>query len=66
LRRSEGRPSVEGGNVASIPKEQSEPERLREVIRLLNLALDDCHRLLDQAENDVRIAQQDNDPPHKS
>jgi len=52
--------------VASIPKEQSEPERLREVIRLLNLALDDCHRLLDQAENDVRIAQQDNDPPHKS
>jgi hypothetical protein len=38
-------------------------DRLKEVVKLLKLALEDCHRLLAQAERDVHESKQDNDPP---
>jgi len=41
-------------------------QRLREVIRLLNLALDDCQRLLGETDNGRRQSKQDNDPPSGS
>ena len=37
-------------------------ERIREVIRLLKLALDDCYRFLGENEEAVRQSKQDNDP----
>jgi hypothetical protein len=41
----------------------SDSDKLREVVKLLKLALDDCHRLLAEAEKDVHQSMQDNDPP---
>ena len=38
-------------------------DKLREVVKLLKLALDDCHRLLAEAQMDVHESRQDNDPP---
>ena len=35
-------------------------DRLKEVIRLLKLAIDDCEKLLDEAEQQVRLTGQDN------
>jgi hypothetical protein len=49
--------------MASKSKEPTDPQRIREVIDLLHRALEDCHRLLGQAETDVRQSQQDNSPP---
>ena len=37
------------------PVRKYDPEAIREVIRLLNLALDDCQRLLNEAEKGVRF-----------
>lgn len=42
------------------PVRKYDPEAIREVIRLLNLALDDCRRLLNEAENAVHDPGQDN------
>jgi hypothetical protein len=45
---------------------EDENRRIAEVIRLLNLALDDCHRLLGEEEAGVGESNQDNDPPSGS
>jgi hypothetical protein len=42
----------------------SESERMREVIRLLELALEDCERYLGTVEETLNCTKQDNDPPH--
>ena len=42
---------------------RSEAERIREVIRQLNLDLEQCQKLLTEAEASVRQSRQDNDPP---
>ena len=44
-------------------KEPSEVYRVREAIRLLNLALNGCHRYLAEAEEAVRQTHQDNERP---
>jgi hypothetical protein len=49
--------------VASKPKSVEEADKIKEVIALLHRALEDCQRLLGQAESDVRKFEQDNDPP---
>ena len=45
--------------MATNPKDVAEADRIKEVIRLLNCALDDCHRFLGQAEEDVRQSRQE-------
>ena len=47
----------------SKPLKPSEIDNLNEVIRLLSLALDDCRKLLAEAERAARFSDQDNDPP---
>ena len=49
--------------MASKPKGAADADKIKEVIQLLHRALEDCHRLLGEAEADVRQCQQDNDPP---
>ena len=49
-----------------MPTKATRPEdirKIKEAIRLLNLALADCHRLLEEAEAAMGGNQQDNDPP---
>ena len=45
--------------------EKTEAERIREVIRLLLLALDNCNKMLALAEKSTQLSGQDNDPPLK-
>jgi hypothetical protein len=52
--------------MATKSEHKSESDRLKEVVKLLRLALDDCHRLLTEAEKDVHESRQDNDPPQHS
>jgi|1186.fasta_scaffold135563_2 hypothetical protein len=47
--------------MATNPEDVAETDRIREVIRLLNCALDDCHRFLGQAEEDVRQSRQESE-----
>jgi hypothetical protein len=47
--------------MASQPK--YDPEKIREVIRLLKLAIEDCQRLLSASEEAVHGSKQDNDSP---
>ena len=48
--------------MATKSKEPSESERIREVMRLLQRAIDDCAAYLAEAEEAVRQSHQDNDP----
>jgi hypothetical protein len=48
--------------MATRSKDQTDGERLREAIRQLNLALKQCHKLLDQVEGSERAYEQDNEP----
>jgi hypothetical protein len=48
--------------MASNPTQKAEIDRIKEVIRLLNLALADCHNVLHEAEQAVLKSQQDNGP----
>ena len=48
--------------MATRSEDVFETDRLREVVRLLKLALENCQRLLAQAERDVLMSKQDNDP----
>jgi hypothetical protein len=41
-------------------------ENIKEVIRLLNMAIEDCYRLLAEAEDAVRSSEQDNEPQDNS
>lgn len=51
-----------GSSVASKSQKAQTAENLKEVIRLLNLAIEDCQRLLSEAESVVRTSGQDNAP----
>jgi hypothetical protein len=44
-------------------EELTEADRIKEVIPLLNLALEDCYRFLGQAEEDVRQSRQESETP---
>jgi hypothetical protein len=48
--------------MASHSTDGSEVECIREVIRLLNLALDDCNRYLEEAERAQSASQRNNRP----
>ena len=48
--------------MATNAEEKSETDRIKDVIRLLNLALEDCHRYLAEAEAAVEQSKQDNRP----
>jgi hypothetical protein len=49
--------------MATKSEELSQVERIREVIRKLDLALEKCNQLLDEAERSVLLTGQDNDRP---
>ncbi len=51
-----------GGEMAT-KSNMPDSDKLRDVVKLLKLALDDCHRLLAEAQMDVHESRQDNDPP---
>jgi hypothetical protein len=55
-----------GVGIATKLRELSENERIREVIRQLHVALEQCHKLLDDPETPPRQFTQDNDPPQAS
>jgi hypothetical protein len=57
------RPLIAGWGMTT---KSDENRRIGEVLRLLNVALDDCHRLLGEAEAGTRGSNQDNDPPSGS
>lgn len=48
--------------MASSSTQKADIDRIKEVIRLLNLALADCHQVLHEAEQAVLRSRQDNDP----
>ena len=48
--------------MATKSKVPSEADRIKEAIRLLNLALDECHEYLAEVGEDVRQSQQDDEP----
>jgi len=48
--------------MATNPKEATENDRIRDVIRQLHVALEQCHKLLDDTEAPSRQFTQDNDP----
>ena len=45
--------------------EKTEAERIREMIRMLHHALDNCNKLLALAEETTQLSGQDNEPPLK-
>ena len=51
--------------MATTGDEKAELETIRQVIRLLNVALDNCNKLLVQAEESIRLSGQDNEPRRK-
>jgi hypothetical protein len=48
--------------MATEGDEKTDVERIREVVRLLNLALDKCNELLVQAEKSIQLSGQDSEP----
>ena len=52
--------------MATKPDEPSETDRLKAVIRALNTALKQCHKLLAESEEAVRQSHQDNHPPSET
>ena len=54
--------SREGRTALNIPVDTDRTARIKEVMRLLNLALEYCERLLDDDQEQVRRTGQDNAP----
>lgn len=48
--------------MATKGDEKTDVEKIREVIRLLNLALDKCNKLLVHTEECIQSSGQDNEP----
>jgi hypothetical protein len=51
--------------MATKGDEKTDVERIREAIRLINLALDKCNSLLERAEKSIQLSGQDNRPRRK-
>lgn len=52
----------DGWGVAT-KSERFNNDRIKEVIRLLRLAIEDCQRFVEDAEEAVKESRQDKDPP---